>query len=117
MKQNNDLWLKHLFPNEKQEEEQKVRKERLDKYISYIENSSDIYQQTQTTNMLLIEVIRLLKEEYDSAINFRNSMSLLFLGNTNNQQFLNQLKKNRDAYSKLKKGQDQDHAQGKKTKI
>lgn len=106
LKSNNDLWIKHNLPNEEQKEKQKERRERVEKYISYIENSSDIYQQTQTTNMILVEIMTILKEEYNSALNFRNAMTLLFLGNSDNQQFLKQVEKNQQVYAQLQKGQD-----------
>jgi hypothetical protein len=106
LKTNNDLWIEHTLPNEEQQEKQKERKERIQKYISYIENSSDIYQQTQTTNMVLVEIMTILQEEYKSALNFRNAMTLLFLGNSDNQQFLKQVEKNQKAYAQLQKGQD-----------
>lgn len=105
LKQNNDLWIKHNLPNEEQKEKQRERQERLAKYISYIENSADIYQQTQTTNMILVEIMTILKEEYNSALNYRNAMTLLFLGNSDNQQFLKQVEKNQKAYAELQKGQ------------
>jgi translation initiation factor 2B subunit (eIF-2B alpha/beta/delta family) len=106
LKSNNDLWIKHKLPNEEQKEKQKERQERVEKYISYIENSSDIYQQTQTTNMVLVEIMTILKEEYESALDFRNAMTLLFLENSDNQQFLKQVEKNQKVYSQLQKGQD-----------
>ncbi len=106
LKMNNDIWNKYFLPNEEEKEKRKVRKERLDKYLSYIENSSDIYQQTQTTNMILSEILTVLNEEYKSAISYRNAMALLYLNNSDSQSFLDQIKKNREVYGKLKKSQD-----------
>ncbi|WP_424686532.1 MAG: hypothetical protein ACNI3H_00640 [Halarcobacter ebronensis] len=105
LKQNNDIWNKYFVPNEEEEKKRKQREEKLSKYIGYIETSSDLYQQTQTTNMILTEILTVLKEEYKSAISFRNAMALMYLENSNNNQFLEQLKKNRTAYGTLVKGQ------------
>ena len=106
LKMNNDIWNKYFLPNEEEKEKRKARQEKVAKYISYIENSSDIYQQTQTTNMILSEILTVLNEEYKSAISYRNAMSLLYLSNSDNQSFLDQIKKNREVYGKLKKSQD-----------
>ncbi|RXJ82176.1 hypothetical protein [Arcobacter sp. F2176] len=106
LKMNNDIWNKYFLPNEEEKEKRKARQEKVAKYISYIENSSDIYQQTQTTNMILAEILTVLNEEYKSAISYRNAMSLLYLSNSDNKSFLDQIKKNREVYGKLKKSQD-----------
>lgn len=107
LRQNNDIWNKYFLPTEEQEEQRKQRQEKVEKYISYIEQSSDMYQQAQTTNMILAEILTVLNDEYKSAITFRNAMALLYLDNSDNTAFITQLKKIEKLIQNFKKVRNQ----------
>ena len=85
-----------FHPTEEQKAKRKKERERLSSFTKYITSSTDINQQTQTTNMILQEMLKIMMKEYKSALKYRNSIASLYLKNYNNPSFLNQVATNRD---------------------
>lgn len=104
LSQNNDIYNTLYNPTEEEEKKQKENKAKIESYFNYIQNSSDIYQQTQTTNLVLMEILKILQEEYLSAVTYRNSMALLFLKNADKQEFEAKVQKSMQIQKKLTSG-------------
>jgi len=102
--QNNDIYNDLYNAGDDLKKIQDANKEKLKSYFDYIQNSSDIYQQTQTTNLILMEIVKILQEEYLSAVTYRNSMALLFLDNANKKEFEAQVQKSMQIQKKLTSG-------------
>jgi len=80
------------FMKSKREEDLK----RLESFTKYIETSNDFMQQTQTTNLILVEILNILNKEYKSALRYRNAIASLHLKNINNPAYLAQLVDNQE---------------------
>lgn len=80
--------------------EQKFKREqdlkRLESLTKYIETSDDFMQQTQTTNLILVEILNILNREYKSALKYRNAIASLHLKNINNPAYLARLVDNQE---------------------
>ncbi|OCL86003.1 hypothetical protein AAX26_01653 [Aliarcobacter thereius] len=104
LSQNNDIYNDIYNPTDELKKEQEANQKKLEGYFDYIQNSSDLYQQTQTTNMILMEIVKILQEEYLSAVTYRNSMSLMFIENADKQDFNKKLQKSLEIQKKLSNG-------------
>jgi len=81
-------------------DEQRFKREedlkRLESFTKYIETSDDFMQQTQTTNLILVEILNILNREYKSALKYRNAIASLHLKNINNPDYLAHLVDNQE---------------------
>lgn len=100
----NKTWKKYFTPTKEQEEKNKQRAERIENIAKYINDSSDMYQQAQTTNHLLFELYKLTMEEHKSAIEFRNAMALLYYTNSDDQQLIKILEERQKNIERINNG-------------
>jgi len=83
-------------PTHDQKSKRMENLKRLESFTKYIETSDDFMQQTQTTNLILVEILNILNREYKSALKYRNAIATIHLKNINNPAYLAQLIDNQE---------------------
>ncbi|WP_324171110.1 hypothetical protein [Sulfurimonas sp.] len=79
----------HPTAQQKYKREKNIK--RLKSFTQYIESSDDLMQQTQTSNLILLEILNILNKEYKSALRYRNAIATLHIKNINNPAYLARL--------------------------
>lgn len=101
----NREWKSTFFPVTDEELEKiDKRTERLKELSEFIEKSSDVKQSIKTTNMILLEMLQLLQQDFNSALHFRNAMVSTFLDKKKGVGIALELKERAEELRKLKLG-------------
>jgi glutaredoxin-related protein len=85
------------YPSEEQKKEKEDELKRLTDYVRYIKEAKNLNEQSQTTNLILIEILKILQKEYQSAITYRNAVATQHLLNINNPAYLARLVENAES--------------------
>lgn len=80
-----------FYPTDAQKFKREEDLKRLESFTKYIQTSGDSMQQTQTTNLVLVEILNILNREYKSALKYRNAIASLHMKNINNPAYLARL--------------------------
>lgn len=92
------------YMNEKTLEERKKRQETIEKLIKQIDSATDLMQQQQTTNQILIEMLNLIQGQYEMSMMYYNSVSIMAMANdtTNRSYDMKDIEKSRKKFDEEK---------------